>query len=396
MSSIEKKHKGRRKRKSNFTHRKKKKQNATTREDRIETYLNSVYTDTKGGGSFGGVQNLLDQIHRETKFKISRKRVLDFLNSRDEYTLHRPAVKKFKTQKVIVGAINDYHQMDIMVFKDYAKDNDGYGYILGVIDCFSRYAWTVPMKTKSPSDVLDALDKVYKNRDTPSKIVSDAGKEFTSKLTEKWFKEHDIDFSIAYGSNKAMFIERFIRSYKAILFRYLTYKNTRRYIDKVDDFATAYNARYHSSIGMRPMDVNAGNQKELFYRMYGNPAKWHMNSKEPLYKIGDTVRISRIKSTFEKGFDQNYSREIYKIDKVLTTTPITYKLKSLQNESLLGRFYEQELMSVKVNRQTLYPIEKVLKHRTYKGKKQSLVRYLGWSHNSDEWVDDANLESINK
>ena len=127
----------RRKRRTNFTRKKKKKGKSKDNEKRdiTDEYLTSVYTDSKGGGAFGGVQNLLDQIHRETRVKISRKRVEEFLKSRDEYTLHRPAVKKFKTEKVIVGAINDYHQMDIMVFKAYANQNYGYTYILTVIDC---------------------------------------------------------------------------------------------------------------------------------------------------------------------------------------------------------------------------------------------------------------------
>lgn len=394
MGSVVKKNKKVRKRKTRFTRKKVVKKVVKNAKDPVEQYLTSVYTDTKGGGSFGGVQNLLDQIHRETTHKISRKRVVEFLKSRDEYTLHRPANKKFKTEKVIVGAINDYHQADLMVLKAYARQNDGYVYILGVIDCFSRYAWAVPMKTKSPRDVVAALDKVYKNRDTPSILVTDAGAEFTSNLSRKWFKDHDVHYSIAYGNNKAMFIERWIRSFKAILFRYMTYKNTRRYIDKLDDLTQAYNSRYHRSIGMRPIDVNAGNQKELFIRMYGDPAKWHINDEKGLFKEGDHVRISRIKSTFERGFDENYSREIYQIDKVLTTTPITYKLKSLKNEHLMGRFYEQELIGVKIKDDNLYPIEKILKHRVHKGKKQSFVRYVGWSKGADEWVDDVKLKSI--
>lgn len=375
--------------------KKKKSKIVNNETERVNKYLESVYTDTKGGGSFGGVQNLLDQVRRETKFKISRDKVEQFLKGRDEYTLHRPAIKKFETEKVIVGAINDYHQMDIMVMKAYAKQNDGNVYILGVIDCFSRYAWAAPMRTKSPKDVVNALDEIYKNIDTPSIIVSDAGKEFTSNLTKNWFREHDVSFSIAYGNNKAMFIERWIRSFKSILFRYMTFKNTRRYIDKLSDLTHAYNSRYHRSIGMRPIDVNASNQKELFIRMYGDPAKWHINEAVPKYKSGELVRISRIKSTFERGFDENYSREVYKIAKILTTTPITYKLISLKNENLVGRFYEQELIPVEMKHDALYPIERIIANRVFKGRKQSLVRFVGWDKSADEWIDDVNLKSIN-
>ena len=156
--------------------RRKKKKSAY---DKVDEYLTKVYTNTKGGGSFGGVSVLLNQIKLENKFHIPRKRVIEFLQSRDEYTLHRPATKKYDTEKVIVGGINDYHQADIIVLNSFIKQNDGYGYILCGIDCFTRYAWTVPMKTKAPSDVVPALELIYKGRDTPTTLVTDAGKEFT-------------------------------------------------------------------------------------------------------------------------------------------------------------------------------------------------------------------------
>ena len=131
-----------------------------------------------------------------------------------------------------------------------------------------------------------------------------------------------------------------------MLFRYMTFKSTRRYIDKVDDLTHAYNHRYHRSIWMRPVDVNADNQQELFYRMYGDPREYHVSRSAPKYRIGDLVRMSRIKEVFEKGFDESYSREIYKISQILHTHPIEYKVKSLKHEPIYGRFYEKELIPI--------------------------------------------------
>ena len=383
-----------RKKRTVFTRRKKGR--AKPLVDPIDDYLTKLYTETSGGGSFGGVKPLLDEIKRENKYKIKRKRVEEFLSSRDEYTLHRPIINKFTTEKIVVGAINDYHQGDLIVLNSFSKDNDGYGYILCVIDCFSRFAWTVPMKTKTPAELIPALEKVYRNRDTPTTFVSDAGKEFTAKATHKWFCDHNVQFAIAYGTNKAMFVERFIRTLKGMLFRYMTFKSSHRYIDKLDEITLAYNSRYHRVLGMRPIDVNANNQKDLFYRMYGDPRNWHIRKWVNKYRLGETVRISRIKGKFERGFDESYSREIYKIHKILSTDPIQYKLVSLKNEILHGRFYENELIPVRMRENTAYPIDRIIAHRIVNGQRESLVRYLGWDKSADEWVKDKQLTDINR
>jgi hypothetical protein len=146
---------------------------------------------------------------------------------------------------------------------------------------------------------------------------------------------------------------------------------------------------------MRPVDVNADNQKMLFIKMYGDPKTWHHDaSQQREFNVGDTVRISRIKGHFEKGFDENYTREIFKVSAVLRTEPLQYKLASLKNQAIKGRFYGSELLRVKMKRDALYPVEKILAHRTRDGKRQSLVRYLGWDKSADEWLDDNQLRSI--
>ena len=92
-----------------------------------------------------------------------------FLSSRDEYTLHRPVVHKFKTHHILIGGPNDTFQGDLVdMGRNSGKYNDNVVFLLTAIDCFSRLAYVEPLKSKSGKDVTNALDNMFTNRDTPT------------------------------------------------------------------------------------------------------------------------------------------------------------------------------------------------------------------------------------
>ena len=250
--------------------------------DEIYKYLESLYTDTKGSGSFGGAVPLYRAVRDEGVYKLTLNDVKEFLSGRDEYTLHKRIFHKFPTQHIIIGGPNDTVQIDLIdMGKGSAKYNEGVTFILTLIDCFSKYAHAVPLKNKTGDEIVRALGSIYDNRDKPTTIISDAGKEFTNVKTQEWFKQKNIQFHIAFGTHKGQFIERFNRSLKSLVSKYMTLHNTLKYIDVLDDMVHAYNTRYHSSTGYRPVDVNETNAKDIFIKMYGSPDGWFKNLKEP-------------------------------------------------------------------------------------------------------------------
>jgi transcription antitermination factor NusA-like protein len=97
------------------------------------------------------------------------------------------------------------------------------------------------------------------------------------------------------------------------------------------------------------------------------------------FKVGDKVRISLTKKVFEKGFTPNWSEEVFVVDKVLLTIPVTYALKDLAGEPIVGSFYEQELQKTE---QDVFVIEKVIRK---KGNK-SLVKWRGYSDKFNSWI----------
>ena len=174
----------------------------------------------------------------------------------------------------------------------------------------------------------------------------------------------------------------------------MTLHNTLRYVNVLDDVVHGYNTRYHSSTGFRPVDGNETNAKEIFILMFGNPSDWFKNLEKPKFKLNDHVRISRLKGPFEKGYEETYSREIYIIKQILDTVPREYKLKSIRDEDIRGRFYEKELIRVKLNENTLYHIEKIIKHRSVNGVKQVFVKWKGWDKSHNQWIDSNELVDI--
>ena len=107
---------------------------------------------------------------------------------------------------------------------------------------------------------------------------------------------------------------------------------------------------------MEPVEVHQQNQEEVWHNFYGDMA---VTYKRPKFKVGDPVRISKLRKTFKKGYLPNWSEELFTIDKVIRTTPVHYIIRDEMNVALKGSFYEEELQKVTKVHQ-LYHIEAIL------------------------------------
>ena len=194
-------------------------------------------------------------------------------------------------------------------------------------------------------------------------MQTDGGSEFTNKVVQNLFKEKNIHFFTTHNATKASVVERFNRTLKTKMFKYFTEMNTKRYIDVIDKLMQSYNRTWHRSIKMEPAAVTIDNQSQVWQTLYGNATT--VTPKSP-FKIGDTVRISREKLHFEKGYEQNWTREIFTIHKIINRSPVVYKLKDLAGDVIEGTFYKEELQ--KITDSGYYSVEKVLKNRKKKGK----------------------------
>ena len=122
--------------------------------------LNQIYFDPKKPGSLGGGNALLREA-RAMDPAINRDHVTNFLRRQRTYTLHKPYRKKFPRNRTIVGSIDKQWQADLADMTRLGRVNGGHRYLLTVIDCFSRYAWVVPVKRKTATDVDVAFRKLF-------------------------------------------------------------------------------------------------------------------------------------------------------------------------------------------------------------------------------------------
>ena len=123
------------------------------------------------------------------------------------------------------------------------------------------------------------------------------------------------------------------------------------YIDKLDDIVGEYNNAYHRTIKMKPVDVKDNTYVD---------SKKEVNDKDPKFKVGDHVRISKYKNIFAKGYTPNWSEEVFVVSKIKNTVPWTYVINDLNGEEIIGTFYGKELQ--KTN-QKEFRIKKVIKRK---------------------------------
>jgi transposase InsO family protein len=190
------------------------------------------------------------------KSGLKEKQVKEFLDTVDTYTLHKPIRKKFPTRKVYIDGIDKQWQADLVEMREFADGNNGFNYLLTVIDCFSKYACAIPIKNKNADEIIKSFD--FKER-KPVLLQTNKGKEFINKKFQSFLKDNNITWFSTNSEFKASIVERFNRTLKTKLWKYFS-----------------------------------GSKKENETKVYNNLyAKEDKTKSVNKFKIGDKVRISK-------------------------------------------------------------------------------------------------------
>ena len=223
---------------------------------------------------------------------------------------------------------------------------------------------------------MNGFQKILKKSTRkPNKIWVDKGSEFYNNSYKKWLKDNDIEMYSTNNEGKSVIAERFMKTVKNEIYKYMTAISKNVYTDKLDDIVKESNNTNHTTIKMKPIDV-----KDNMYIDF----KKEINNKDPKFKVGDCVRISKNKNIFAKGYMPNWSEEIFTIKKVKNTVPWTCVINDLNGEEIIGTFYEKELQ--KTNQQE-FRVEKVLKR---KGDKL-YVKWKGYNNSFNSWIDKEDI-----
>ncbi|XP_033214053.1 uncharacterized protein LOC117171109 [Belonocnema kinseyi] len=133
---------------------------------------------------------------------------------------------------------------------------------------------------------------------------------------------------------------------------------------------------------MKPKGITVEDEEELIQHL---KKLRNISRTRPKFKVGDRVRVSKHKHTFEKGYTFNWTTEISNVDRIMLTSSVKYKLKDYQDQSIAGEFYEQELLKVK--HPDIYLAEKVIK----KGGSKIFVKCLGFDISLNSWIAQSDM-----
>ena len=194
-----------------------------------------------------------------------------------------------------------------------SKCNKGIRHLLCVIDLFSKYAWVVPLKHKKGVSIVNAFQNILdSSKRKPNKIWVDQGSELYNNVFKKFLKDNDISVYSTYNEGKSVVAERFIKTLKNKIYKHMTAISKNFYFDVIDNIVDEYNNTYHKTIKMKPVDVG----DDSFAEYNGTAFNEESNGKDPKFKVGDHVRISKFKNVFAKGYTPNWSEEIFIIKKI--------------------------------------------------------------------------------
>jgi hypothetical protein len=396
--------------------------------------LEKTYLSPSQAASFSSAQKLRAALiskkrpsKRGSSIRVpSLKQIQAWLLEKRPYTLHRPARKHYKMKKVIVSGVNHQLQMDLIDMQQWAAQNDSNRYILIAIDCFSRYAYSRPLRTKQGVHVVREVESILDEAEARidkkiKQTQTDGGTEFFNKDVKALLEKRHVNLFETKSPTKAQMAERLIRTLRSRQERFNTFQGKRRWLESFPKFVSSYNKTVHSSLpkNMAPADVNLKNERKVWEHLYGEellkkPKKKRKSLKNekarpvkaaaPHFSVGDHVRLSKRKRTFEKAYYQNFTDEIFTIAHVSrNTTPPTYKVVDGDGQMLEGIFYREELTAVRFDESTdkkrgkVYAVESVLKEEVRKdGKKYIYVKWRGYPDSQNEWIRADQFTSIKK
>ena len=238
-----------------------------------------------------------------------------------------PPKSNYPTNKTLIKSIDDTWSSDLLDMNDYGiKNNKGYRYTLVVIDSFSKFGWTIPLKNKYAQSITDAFSQTIKtSRRKPNLLETDDGKEDVHKIFNELLNNQNIKRYSRYTDKGAVFAERFNRTTKNLLKKPVFLAGNADWSRELPSVIKKYNNTTHSSKNMTPIQASKKSNEKLVYSNLRDKRK----ILNPKYKLGQLVGTADIKRVFSKGDSTNYSCILYKITEVIRDSKSSYRLNYL-------------------------------------------------------------------
>ena len=265
---------------------------------------------------------------------MSPKNIKRFINE----IYSKPPKKYYPTNKTDVYHIDDTLSLDILDLKDYGPENNrGYRYVLVIIDNFSKFNWTVPIKNKNAQTIKGSFENILtSSKRKPGLIESHRGKEYYNNFFQDLLSKNKIKLYSRNTYFGAVFAERFNKTIRDLLKRPVFEKGDGNWIAVLSTITKQYNNRKHSSTKLSPKDAFLKKNEGFVYKNLLDKGK----KIKPKFQINDFVTVADLKKAFSKGYTTNWFYKLYKITEIINDTIPSYRLDNLPeryNESLLKK-----------------------------------------------------------
>ena len=327
---------------------------------------------------------------------INNRTIDDAYKQNDIYTRFRQHKKAKFYSPIYVHHKRQLLQCDTTFFTadTLVNANNGYKYLLCVIDVFTKMTWVYPMKKVTCESAVECLRDLFSKCGTlPTKIQTDKGSEFKCQAMKRLMEENGVIHYYSYSERKCAVVERFNLTIQQLLYKLMAKFNTYEWTKLIPHAMKIYLNRKHNTIKMSPLDAENDNNQEKLRNIYIEKYdKAEENRSLPKFKVGNTVRVWAKRTNFWRGYYEDFTREYFKINQVLLNLPVPrYKLEDIMGEQIRGSFFEDELILFNPPADMEYQIEKVVKERGSGRNKQFLVKYIGWPDKFNEWKSEREL-----
>jgi hypothetical protein len=268
-------------------------------------------------------------------YNITQEQARQYLEEIDSYVTHREYKRPSQFNPYFIHNRRKLVQADLIDIMELSRFNNGVKYLLLIIEVFSRKIWVYPLKLKSGPQVKEALLMWLASirRPYPEAFATDAGREFLNRDVRELLQSRGIRQENAIGTCKAAIAERANKSLQILIYKYLSEKQTKKYIDKLPDLVKTYNKRGHRTLqNMSPNEADLVQNEE---RVRGIHAERYakVKRKNPKFQIGQIVRIkleSKALAPQSRAYKPQFKDEYFIIDGINTRLPIPmYKLKAM-------------------------------------------------------------------
>lgn len=316
--------------------------------------LATIYFNARNPLGFtGNKSKLLDAAVAPATSSRMRARLRNvaesWLESQPTFTLHKTARQRgFKLRKYRTTFPDRQWQADLVDMQALSGQNSGQNYILTAIDVFSRYAKAVPLKDKSFTNVERGFVQLFEGGRKPHLLQTDQGREFENHNIQSFFNKHGIHQFSVKSAYKAALVERFHRTLRARMYRVFTQTKSKRWVDILPNLLHSYNHSKHGALHTTPHEIytNPEAASKAWDEQEGIIVKKKVD-KDKL-QIGDSVRLSLVRTTFHRGYTPNWTSEIFKVHQLDdAAAPTMYRVKDMSGEVIEGKFYRQELQKVR-------------------------------------------------